>query len=71
MYPQVDATGHSHTLLYSIIDFTKDKRAIERDDMYIHTKSGQRRIHRTTIGWKLLVFWKDGSQQWIPLKLLK
>ena len=71
MYSQVHANGHSLTLLDSIIDFTKDKRAIERDDMYIHTKSGQRRIHKTTIDWKLLVLWKDGNQQWIPLKLLK
>jgi len=23
------------------------------------------------IGWKLLVRWKDGSEQWVPLKLLK
>ena len=26
---------------------------------------------RTTKGWKLLVEWKDGSSNWIPLKDLK
>jgi hypothetical protein len=71
MYSQVDANGYSHTLLESIIDYTKDESAVDRDDMYIQTKSGQRRIRQTTIGWKLLVLWKDGSEEWIPLKILK
>ena len=63
MYSQVDANGHSHTLLDSIIDYTKDGNAVEKDDMYIYTKSGQRRQCKTTHGWKLLVLWKDGSEQ--------
>jgi hypothetical protein len=71
MYSQVDANGHSHTLLDSIIDFSKEKGAIEKDDMYIVTKSGQRRIRQSTNGWNLLVLWKDGSEQWVPLKLMK
>ena len=71
MYAQVDANGHSHTLLDSIIDFSKDGNAVEKEDMYIYTKSGQRRERKTTQGWKLLVLWKNGSEQWIPLKLLK
>ena len=25
----------------------------------------------STAGWKLLVQWKDGSEQWVPLRLLK
>ena len=39
--------------------------------MYITTKSGQRRMRQSTLGWKFLTLWKDGSESWIPLKLLK
>ena len=41
------------------------------NDMYVTTKSGKRQMQQTTNGWKLLIQWKDGSQQWIPLKLMK
>ena len=34
-------------------------------------RNGQRRLRKTTVGWKLLVLWKDGNEQWIPLKDLK
>jgi len=37
----------------------------------VTTRSGTRHLRETTIGWKLLVRWKDGSEQWISLKLLK
>ena len=71
MYAQVDANGYSHTILESIMDYSKDGTAVERDDMYITTKSGTRRMRQSTVGWKLLVLWKDGSEEWVPLKLLK
>ena len=28
-------------------------------------------MRQSTVGWKLLVEWVDGSQSWIPLKVLK
>ena len=40
-------------------------------DMYITSKSGQRRIRQSTSGWYFLNRYKDGSEQWIPLKILK
>ena len=38
--------------------------------MYITIKSGQRRIQQTTLGWRLLVQWKIGTDKWIYLKYL-
>ena len=35
------------------------------------TKSGQRLLGKATAGWKLLVKFKDGAEQWMPLKVLK
>ncbi len=40
-------------------------------DKYFVTKSGTKRMRQTTVGWKLLVQWNDGSRQWIDLKILK
>ena len=71
MYAQVDDEGHQHQLLDSIIDFKKDDNAVEKSDMYIHTRSGQRRLRQNTAGWFLLILWKNGEEEWMPLKLLK
>ena len=40
-------------------------------DGYDTTKRGVRKIRQTTIGWKFLIQWKDGSSSWISLKVLK
>ena len=55
MYAQVDTEGHSYNLLDGIVDFKKDSNAIDKADKYIMTKSGQRRLRKSTKGWKLLV----------------
>ena len=39
--------------------------------MYILIKHGSRQVRKTTIRRKLLVKWKDGVEQWVPLKGLK
>ena len=71
MYAQVDSEGHQYTLLDSIIDYGTDGNAVVKGNEYVVTRRGQKRIRKTTIGWKLLVAWKDGSEQWIPLSLMK
>ena len=37
----------------------------------VTTKFGQRRKYKTTSGWNLLVRWRDGREQWVPLRILK
>ena len=71
LYQQVDADGYHHTLLDTIVDHRKRSNAIEKKDGYVHTKSGQRRMRMTTAGWDLLVLWRDGSRQWLPLNIVK
>jgi hypothetical protein len=71
MFSQVDAEGHSYALLEAIVDHKRDSTAVEHADKYIYTKSGTRRLKKTTAGWKLLIAWKDGSEQWIPLSIMK
>ena len=71
MYAQVDAQGFHFNFLEAKLDFKKDSKALNKADMYIATKSGTRRMHRTTAGWKLLVQWEMGEEEWIPLNILK
>ena len=39
--------------------------------MFVTTKANQEILCQTTIGWNLLVKFRDGSEQWVPLKTLK
>ena len=41
------------------------------DDGFEIKKNGQKTPKKTTVGWQLLVEWKDGSTQWLDLKDLK
>ena len=68
---QVDSEGFSTTLFDGIADWRKDSDAVEMKDRFLVTKRGQRRLRQTTVGWDLLVVWKDGSETWVPLKHLK
>jgi hypothetical protein len=43
---------------------------VSKDDEFEVTKSDQKRP-RHTKGWFLMVTWKDGSSDWVPLKDLK
>ena len=68
MLTQIDPEGMSTTLMESIEDFKKDDSAVSKQDKYLVTPRGQRRMQKTTKGWKILVIWKDQSKTWIPLK---
>ena len=72
MLTQVDADGYSTSILKVIIDYERDdSTAIPKCDGYVVTKSGQKRMRKTTVGWKLLVQWADDSETWVPLRHLK
>ena len=68
---QIDDEGFSTTRIDCIVNHRTDSDAIKRKDMYTTNRQGVKRIRKTTIGWQLLVRWKDGTEQWMPLSLLK
>lgn len=39
--------------------------------MYVVTKRGQQCLRKTTLGWNLLVLWKNGEEKWVPFKMMK
>ena len=70
IYSQVDEQGHSHGILDSILDHRKSDDAIDIEQKYVMTKSGQRRLRKSTVGWDLLVKYKHGEEQWVPLRVV-
>ena len=69
---QVDSDGYSITMMEGIIDYKKDDAVtVSKSDMYVVTQQGQKRMRKTTQGWKLLVKWANGSESWIALEDMK
>ena len=50
IFRQVDHDGFSTALFDSIIDFKKNDSAIIREDRYIVTRRGRRKLRQTTVG---------------------
>lgn len=71
MFNQVDSDGRFTMLMDEIMDHRSDDTAVSKDDKYVTTKRGNRKLRKTTVGWDLRVLWKDGSTTWTPLKDLK
>jgi hypothetical protein len=72
MLTNANNDGFTSLLMDAIIDHRKNgATALNKADAYIITQRGQKKMRKTTCGWKLLVKWKDGSEQWIPLKDMK
>ena len=71
MLANTDNDGHHFSLLNKIVDHKKDASAIPIINGCITSKSGNKTPKRTTRGWSLLVEWKDGSVDWVPLVELK
>ena len=68
---QFNDEGFTLTVFDIILDHTKDVSAIQKKDFYFRTRSGTRRMRKTTCGWKFLVIWKDGSKTWVSLADMK
>eukprot|EP00956_Cyclotella_meneghiniana_P034439 scaffold104886_cov86-Cyclotella_meneghiniana.AAC.1 len=68
---QVDSMGRQSHVMDGIVGHRKTAQAITKENAFIVTKRGQKKLRQTTIGWDFEVQWKDGTSQWVPLKLLK
>ena len=71
MYAQIDSEGNQYQLLSEITDHRSNQSAIQIADGFTTSRNGNRVPKSTTRGWSLLVSWKDGSSDWLPLKDLK
>ena len=71
LFAKVDQEDNRHVLLDVIIDYRVNGHEVNLQDAFITTGTGAIRRCETTIGWELLVQWKEGSTNWISLKDLK
>ena len=72
MYAQIDSEGNQYQLLSEITDHRSDKKsAIPIENGSTTSCNGNRFPKTMTHGCSLLVSWKDGSSNWMPLKDLK
>ena len=71
LYSQIDKEGRSHQVVKEVTDHRYTEAAIPLDKGYYKTKNGRRLKKHTTKGCELLVSFKDGSANWVPLKYLK
>ena len=55
MYSQVHSEGFLHSILSGTLEFAKDTTAAQKGNKYIITKSGQRCMQKSTVGWNLLI----------------
>ena len=68
---QVNSNGcHTQELEQILIHEIMGNDFLCKDD-YITTKKGFRNIPQITIGWKFLCDFKDGSNRWVYLKVVK
>jgi hypothetical protein len=68
---KVDADGREFILMKEIVDHWLVGSAVLVDDAYYVDPNGWTSRRMTTKGWKLLVKWKDGMTDWLPLKYFK
>ena len=68
---QADGDRIHNQLLEGILDHSKDKQSIKKKDKYFISKRGRRSMRKTTVGWKFIIKWRDGTTKWVLLKDLK
>ena len=71
LYAQVDGEGKQFSILKGIVDAKADETAVKKAHGWITMPNQLRRRKVTTRGWKLKVQWEDGTESWVPLKILK
>ena len=71
LFAQIDDEGNRHVLFKEIIDYRTSGKQVLQQDAFVTTRTGTRRRRETTIGWELLVQWKDLSTTWVSLKDMK
>jgi hypothetical protein len=71
LFAQIDDEGNWHVLFREIIEHCTNGKQFLQQDAFITTWTGTRRRRETTVGWELLVQWKDLSTTWVSLKDMK
>ena len=68
LFSQVDSDGNRLAMFDDVVDFRTNGKQVTMEDGFVLTSTGTKRKKETTIGWELLLQWKDGSTTWVALK---
>ncbi len=68
LFAQVDPEENCLALFDDVIVYRTNGKQVEMDDGFVTTPTGTKRKKETTVGWEMLLQWKDGSTTWVPLK---
>ena len=71
LFSQIDDEGNRHVMRDEIIGFRTNGKEVKQQDAFITNRSGTCRRRETTIGWEILLQWKDNSSTWVALKDVK
>ena len=71
LHAQLDSEGKRHLMMKEIIGHRKNGDAVSREDGFTISSNGNKHPKRTTKGWQIAVEWKNGNQEWVPLKDMK
>ena len=67
----LESNGNRKDILDAILDHKTDGNNTSKRNKHLITKSGKKRVLKSTAGWKLLVRWNDGSEEWVTLGKMK
>jgi hypothetical protein len=71
LFAQIDDEGNRYFLSEEIVDFRTDgKQMLRQQDINCQLIGTQRR-RETTLGWEILLRWKDRSTTWVALEDMK
>ena len=71
MLSNVESEFHHYKLLTEVTDHKRDDRNITNENGFIKSINGNLHWKRKNCSCKILVEWKYGSFDWVPLKYLK
>ena len=68
---QVNQDGYHSQMLEGVLDHRKEDSAVSMGNKWTTTRRGNYSLQKTTVGWMFKIKWKDGTTEWVPLKLMK
>ena len=71
LYTVLEGDDVGNRTLEATLDHDNKTYSKRKTRSYIWTKSKSKTKHRSTAGWRILVQWNDGSEQWVNLGRMK
>ena len=66
-----DSEGFYSSQMSCIVDHKCDGSSVPTEEKYTKSKNDQMKLRQTAVGWSFNIKWKDGTSDWVPLKILK